>query len=251
MPQDPNPELTPRYRMASAYDTARRRIMIYGGFDGNSVRTETFEYTGAEWQPIAAAGGSLFATEMYAAYDITRREFITFGGTGGSIVGFGNQTHEYTPRCTAFFSQYGEGCDTTSVGIAAVSVLDPDGPGPVPPSLPRLGQTYQMQFSNIPATTPFPSFVIVAVGLSNTSFNGLPLPFPLSVLGLPAECNLLCSTDLLEVRAAPSGLVTFDVPIPSNNALFNMPIYSQAIIGGPVLFPLVGASRGGVGVIGI
>jgi hypothetical protein len=224
---------TPRYRTASAYDTARRRITVYGGFDGDTVRTETFEYTGANWQQISVGPGSLNATEMYAAYDSTRRRFVTFGGVGTV---FSNQTFEFNASCTASFSQFGNGCPT-SVGVGTVAATN----------LPRLGQTYTMEFSGIPLTTPG---VIIVVGLSNTSLSGIPLPLELSVIGLPG-CNLLCSAEVFQVVTTTSGLATFGVAIPNTANLINMPLYSQALIPDP-LAPNAsgGASRGGVGVIG-
>jgi len=253
----PPVELTPRYRAASAYDTARRRLTVYGGFDGALVKTDTFEFTGDEWRLINVGPGSLNATEMYAAYDSQRRRFVTFGGYG---VAFSNQTHDYNGSCTAFFSQFGEGCET-SIGVGAISVFDPDGPtGPVPPSLPRLGQQYQIQFSNIPPQTPpATTFVIVVVGLSNTTLSGIPLPLDLSVIGWacspPAPpcppCFLLTSADLLDVLETPTGLLTKNIAIPNTSTLTNLPLYSQALILDPGAPNGVGGtSRGGVGVIG-
>ena len=253
---------TPRYRMASGYDTVRRRLTIYGGFDGNAVLTQTYEYTGLtttppmqtatvwepNWQLISVGPGGTHATEMYAAYDSTRRKFYTFGGA--SAGGFSNQTHEYNASCTAIFSQFGVGCPT-SVGIATVSPADPDGEqGPLPPSLPRLGQTYTMQFANLPTV----GFIFVIVGLSNTSLSGIPLPIDLSILGL-VGCHLHTSNEVLQaLLIPPSGLVTFNVPIPpppGGNVFLNMPLYSQALIF-DALAPngAGGTSRGGVGVIG-
>ena len=246
---------TPRYRTASAYDTARRRITVYGGFDGDSVLTETYEYTGDNWQQIAVTGGSANATEMYAAYDSQRRRFVTFGGVGAS---FSNQTHEYNGSCPAFFSQFGNACPTSS-GLAEVSP-DPDGLGVLPPSPPRLGQPYGITFSNLPLQVTYPGlppmgpFVFVVIGLSNTSYNGIPLPLVLPVL-VPG-CNLLCSAENYAVLQGTSGLVTY-VPfpgpggIPNQPSLVNVPLYTQALILDPGAPNLEGgASRGGVGVIG-
>ena len=225
---------TPRYRTASAYDTARRRITMYGGYDGNTLRTETYEFTGADWPLVAVGAGSANSSEMYAAYDSQRRRFVTFGGAGAS---FSNQTHDYNGSCPAFFSQFGVGCPSSS-GVAEVTS----------PSLPRLGQFYTMQFSGLPIGAPA---AIVVVGVSNTSYIGLPLPLDLSFFFGFAGCSLLCSAESTASFLSPPPLLTHSFLIPNQANLVNMPLYSQAII-----FDLAapngagGTSRGGVGVIG-
>jgi hypothetical protein len=97
-------------------------------------------------------------------------------------------------------------------------------------------------------------FVFVVIGLSNTSYNGIPLPLVLPVL-VPG-CNLLCSAENYAVLQGSSGLVTY-VPfpgpggIPNQPSLVNVPLYTQALILDPgAPNGEGGASRGGVGVIG-
>ena len=44
-PVAPASSPTPRYRMASAYDSVRLRTVLYGGFDGTNVLTDTYEFS--------------------------------------------------------------------------------------------------------------------------------------------------------------------------------------------------------------
>ncbi|MEO6594604.1 MAG: kelch repeat-containing protein [Planctomycetota bacterium] len=229
---------SPRYRTSYAYDSVRQRPLMYGGYDGAQVLTETREWNGSEWILIATGAGNLQATEQYAGYDPVRRKFVTFGGVGTV---FSNQTFEYTGSTAGLFSLFGAGCATGS-GVSQITAALP----------PTLGQTLALTFTNIPTTPGNAYLMLVALGLSNTTWQGLPLPFDLAAIGL-GGCQLVVAADLLRTSAVAAGpTVPFAVSIPNQAALLNMSFYLQGVITQitPTNIGFIGASRGGRALIG-
>lgn len=224
---------TPRYRCAGAYDIARQRVIVYGGYDGTAVLTETVEYSGADWTTVTVGPGSTQATQMYAGFDAARGRMITFGGVGTL---FSSETWEYTGRPTAQFGLFGNGCDT-SLGLPSMEAT----------ILPRLGQTFTLVLGNLPQATGFAFF---AQGFSFTTWGANPLPYDLTPFGA-AGCSLLVSPDALFGIGAANGSATLTMAIPNTPSLQNLAMYLQAFIPddtGPNGFG--GMTRGGRAVLG-
>jgi hypothetical protein len=238
----PTPGVAPtaRYRPAAVYDSTRKRTVLYGGFDGTNVVRDTFEFNGDTWATIATgANVPQAATETLHAYDPVRKKFVLFGGFGTT---FSNQTWEYGYPATVnpgTFVQFGTACDTGPLPLEVTS------------SVPTLGQTWQLDYANLP--TALNTVLLVALGLSNQSWTGIPLPFDLAPLGL-AGCNLFVSADVINavLPAAGTGLAQHTLAIPNTASLENAVVYTQGIvleIGGPGL-GFVGTTKGGYAVIG-
>ncbi len=73
-----------RSRHAMAYDSARRRIVMFGGssdyeFSRNSVLGDTWEWDGQDWQGVSTTGPSPRAN-ISMAYDSVRRRTVLVGG---------------------------------------------------------------------------------------------------------------------------------------------------------------------------
>ncbi len=224
---------TPRYRASGVFDSTRQRLVMYGGFDGTDITNETWSYVGGTWTQVAG-GGSLQATEMYAAYDRQRGKTVTFGGVGSV---FSNETWEFTGANTGVLGTFGIGCPT-SQGIAFPTTQTP----------PRINTTYTIDWMGLPPATPA---VIVAHGVSNTLLGGaIPLPFELSIIDL-AGCNLLVSADLVGIEAASGGVASTSLVLPNTPAFINTSIYSQILIPDPAAPNTVGgASIGARSLIG-
>jgi hypothetical protein len=74
---------------------------------------------------------------------------------------------------------------------------------------------------------------VLAVGASNTSWSGTPLPLDLTVAGLPG-CFLYNSVDtVFPFVTTPAGLWGLPVPLPANPALAGTTAYAQAFLVGP------------------
>ena len=71
---------------------------------------------------------------------------------------------------------------------------------------------------------------MISVGVSNSIFNGQPLPLDLSIFGL-AGCFLYNSADLLiPFIATQDGLFGLPKPLPANPALAGMTTHYQAFL---------------------
>ena len=224
---------TPRYRSAYCYDSTRQRIVMYGGYDGVQIQTQTFEYTGEAWNPVTVGAGSPYATEMYAGFDPVRNRFVTFGGVGAL---FNNDTWEYLGLGTAAWNQFGQGCPT-SAGIGTISAV----------TLPRLGTQFTMELGNLPLTS---SFVFTAQGFSSTTWNNNPLPFDLTSLGVTG-CFLEVAADALLGVVASGGTAQFGFAIPNLPSLLNVAYFAQAFVPDPAAANgFGGMTRPGRGLIG-
>jgi hypothetical protein len=81
-----------RFAASFAFDLARGRAILYGGFDGAGMRADAWEFDGATWSPSAAAGPSAgYWNPM--VYDVARHRAVLFlAYTGFTTPG---QTWEY------------------------------------------------------------------------------------------------------------------------------------------------------------
>ena len=73
----------PRTEALVAYDTARKRVVMFGGQHGANGLADTWSWNGASWQPLATTGP---AARLGAAmaYDGARDRLVLFGGGAGA-----------------------------------------------------------------------------------------------------------------------------------------------------------------------
>lgn len=222
---------TARFRGMMEYDSDRSRTVFFGGFDGTQQRTETYEYGGDQWVQIPTGiDVPTSLTEMAAAYDPSQGKLRMFAGFGAS---FNNDTWQYTGDTSGTFTLYGTGCDTSA------------GPVDLAGTVPNIGTTLSLTYSNLGASPA----VIVVLGLSSESWNAIPLPFDLGLIGLNG-CNLLAAAEFLDVALTTAGTATYDVVIPANNALINQSLYCQGIAFTLPPLTFQGTTRGGRALIG-
>lgn len=95
------------------------------------------------------------------------------------------------------------------------------------------------------------SFALLLFGISDTSWNGLPLPFDLRLIGAPG-CSLLASgEDMQVVPTDAAGAGSFTYLIPNNIYLLRGRFYNQYLVRDPAANGLgFVVSNGGAGVIG-
>ena len=84
---------SPRDYHAMVYDLNRKKIVLFGGWDGSRYLGDTWEFDGVNWTSIQPAGspGSRYASDM--AYDPVRKRVVLFGGHDGT--NYLNDTWEY------------------------------------------------------------------------------------------------------------------------------------------------------------
>lgn len=223
---------SPRFRGVMEYDSQRSRSVYFGGYDGSLQRNETYEYSNGAWNLVTnGATPPTSTTEQTAGYDPVRRKLTMFGGFGTT---FNNENWQFTGNTSGLFTLYGVGCDLTSGAVALMG------------STPNINTTLNLTFSNLGTAQS----VLVALGFSDQSWSGLPLPFDLGLIGL-AGCNLLAAADIVDIRLAAAGTATYSVALPNQLSLVNQSLYVQGIVTdlSPTL-QFLGTSRGGRATIG-
>jgi len=82
----PSGEIGGRWDAASAFDSFRNRIVLFGGYGPGYVRmNDTWEWTGYRWQetctsPACIASRPTARSGAGGAYDSARKKFVVFGG---------------------------------------------------------------------------------------------------------------------------------------------------------------------------
>lgn len=144
------------------------------------------------------------------------------GGAGiiGNLVAHPNGVDatfsaEFVIGFAAFFTTSGTGCPS-SVGMSHLSA----------PAYPQLGQTFLVQMDNLSPV----GFPLMVLGVSDTIWSGIPLPFPVS-LAVPAaaSCNVLVSIDVVLSLTPAGNTATLSFPIPNNMALLGFTVYQQGV----------------------
>ena len=72
-----------RHSLAMAYDAARGRLVLFGGYGGSGVRlNDTWEWDGTNWSEVQAANAPPARNLHAMAYDAGRGRIVLFGGLG-------------------------------------------------------------------------------------------------------------------------------------------------------------------------
>lgn len=108
---------------------------------------------------------------------------------------------------------YGAGCEG-SAGVPRLSCA----------VRPQLGAALAMRVANVPA----PGLALLVMGLSNSTWNGLPLPLNLLSTGAPG-CWVLVSADATNLGIASGGVANITFQIPVSGAL-GVRLFQQAAV---------------------
>src|SRR5687768_7606780 len=81
--QFPTTDPGPLSYHAMAYDSARARMVVFGGFTGERTSSDTWEWDGLVWnlRPSASAPSPRWLSRL--AYDPVRGRMVLFGGSPG------------------------------------------------------------------------------------------------------------------------------------------------------------------------
>ncbi|MCB9881468.1 MAG: serine hydrolase [Planctomycetes bacterium] len=118
------------------------------------------------------------------------------------------------------YTDFGQGC----AGTAGTPILRGD-----PNRLPAYGRTLALGVANLPQ----PAVGAFFLGLSNTNYFGLPLPFDMTGLGATG-CPMDVSLDFAVGFASGTGFATLVVPIPDDDSLPGQVAYFQAVLLDPL-----------------
>ncbi len=70
-----------RWDHAMAYDSTRRRIVLFGGYGTDGVRDDTWEWDGVRWIEVTPAAAPPARSNHAMAYDAARGRVVLFGGS--------------------------------------------------------------------------------------------------------------------------------------------------------------------------
>lgn len=131
----------------------------------------------------------------------------------------GNAAFSYRLDSASFASEttrFGTACATSSNRMPAMTCQ--------PTSL---GSNLNLSLTNGPASSPG----VLLLGLSNSTWNGLPLPLPLASLGATG-CTLQVSIDTsIPITTTTSGSMSAGLPVPNVLGLYGSTLYFQAGLG--------------------
>jgi hypothetical protein len=172
-------------------------------------------------------GVTLSADNQRAAVSSTAQvvgppgRLVVFDAVAGTLlqdVQLGTMWNIYTTAWqdaspTATFDLYGGGC-AGALGVPSLAAA--------PGQRPALGTTFQVIANRLPLNV-----ALLQVGLDATTFGGLPLPFDLSVIGMPGCLLWLAPISSLLLTGA-GGQATWSWLLPNDPMLFGARVYLQA-----------------------
>jgi hypothetical protein len=163
---------------------------------------------GAQTLPDVSPG--MVFTLAFATPAIHRVVITETSGT----VGWDNVEFQPVRRAASYLA-YGAGC----TGALGVPVLAAEAG-----SLPLPGTTFTATISGAPAGA-----ALMATGLSDTQWEGLPLPLPLAAVGMPG-CQLFAEALWLDVVTSTGTTVAWSLTLPAGSALSGLRFFQQGFV---------------------
>jgi len=203
----------PRYYTSMVYDVATNRVVLHSGYDGAVTFGDTFEYDGVNWVQIAGPQPTVARDSMAMAYDVTNSQTVLFGGWDVNGVAIG-ETWGYGAAAGATYSVFGAGC-TGSAGV----------PSLVAQNVPTMGTNFSLDCVNLPAGG---GLAYMALGFSNTVWNGIPLPASLAPFGF-GGCQGYISPDDGALIVNNAGVANWTIAIPNSPALAGFVFFNQCV----------------------
>jgi hypothetical protein len=200
------------------YDPRAERVVLFGGETSFGVQSDAWSWNGTGWtfhQPTSSTPPPRRGTVLL--HDPSANRILLHAGGNGTTLY--NDLWQFDVPVFWRSNTSGTGCQGSNGRTMALSIATG--------STGVIGQTMQMQLTNVPFAFFLPYGLL---GLSNTTFNGLPLPLDLTVIGLTG-CTAYTSGDTSLPMSLPSaaGTSTWSLPIPSGSYLLGIEIYLQGL----------------------
>jgi hypothetical protein len=205
-----------------ALEAARKpptSCLAWTGYDilGNGSGVDQFTRfyaTGTNVRLIAPATNGSAPFRYWVWTELGMRHFVYTPTLHLTFASVGLQaTAHYATYVPGSFTAFGAGCRGSSNAVL----------GQVAAGTPDIGQTATYQGQLAP---PFGS-VWLMLGLSNTAFGALPLPFDNGPIGAPG-CFTYCSHDVIyPLTASFQGLASVAVPFPNATNLVGSRVHTQ------------------------
>lgn len=204
------------------FDPVRAVAVLYGGQSPQVTDLhDTWEWDGAAWTQIQSPTAPTAAHGMAMVYEPGTQSILLFGGRANGALR--NETWRLVSANAPLASAtpYGSGC----AGPAGVPSLQANGA-----SVPRLGQELVLTLGNLPPSPLNLPFGVL--GLSDTTWNGQPLPLALDPFGFPG-CVALLAPSPPTVLGNIGGTATWTLPVPPAAELLGFTFFAQAGVSVP------------------
>jgi hypothetical protein len=222
-----------RYDLRLSFDPHRGRVVLFGGHD--NFYSDSHDWDGAAWTAHAPAVRPPAVSAEPITFDSHRRVAVALVNAHGA-----NTTWELAilPAVAGRWTAFGTACPT-SAGLPVFAAVT---------AAPVVGESFRTQVTNMP-THPLAGAVGV-LGASRTSWNGIPLPVDLGIVGMTG-CTLLAAPDLFLPLPRAGSTADWTLPIPLDHALAGAGFFQQVILGDPGINVLgLAATSGGDAVVG-
>ncbi|MCR9248345.1 MAG: hypothetical protein NXI31_25230 [bacterium] len=207
----------PRSDFAMSYDPNAERVVVHGGLAGACLG-DLWTWNGTSWTYHEPGPTSLSTRHGHTlVFERSSNRHLIYGGTCNS------QTNAelWEAGLPVFWrwSPYGSGC-IGSQGTPQLTVKNG--------SSAIIGQTLQLEISNVPTFGPFASAFGV-LGINRSLFLGQPIPFDLGFFQLPG-CLAWTSSDFSFAASLPvNGISTWDFPLANTGLLLGFELNLQGI----------------------
>jgi len=205
--------------LVMAYDPKAERVLASGGETDTGCVSDAWSWDGSAWLRLLPTNGTLPSARRDAQlfFDPAANQLRLFGGGCGAE--FSDELWVFQLPVFARSESFGVGC-AGSNGVPALSLVGG--------ALPVLGATLDFAYDNGPTV---PGLVpIMSIGFEDQTFQGLPLPLPLAVLGLPG-CTLYHSAEFSEsfVATATAGQFSWSLSLPNNAGFLGQEMFFQGL----------------------
>lgn len=204
------------------FDPSRNVAVLYGGRSGPTTDLhDTWEWDGAAWTQIQSPTAPTAAHGMAMVYEPGTQSVLLFGGRANGALLDETWRLVSTNAPPASVTPYGNGC----AGPAGVPSLQASGT-----SVPRLGHELVLTLGNLPPSPLNLPFGVL--GLSDTTWNGQPLPMALDPFGFPG-CVALLAPSPPTVLGNIGGTATWTLAVPPAAELLGFTFFAQAGVSVP------------------
>jgi hypothetical protein len=225
VPQGALPQ--PRYLHGAVFDSARGRLVLFGGLDDRvapSLLAQTLEWDGQSWSEVPVCPSPKPRVHQMLAYDDRAGRTVLYGGGDPISARYGDTWWYGYP---ASFTPFGRGCAGTQ------------GPPALSASAPILGTAFTVRV----APSRDGGVGAVVLGDSQRFWAGTRLPLDLGHAGMPG-CLLFVSMVATGGLVGSGGTATWTATVPNDQALLGAPLFLQAALLDPLVVRLLVSNAG-------
>lgn len=206
-------------RSAIAYDRGRQRVVLHGGTAPGLDSGGVWEFDGTAWTARTTSGAPNSIWNAAMAYQSSAGRMLLFGGTDlQQGINLRTRTLQFVTGYVATSAAHQPGC----IGPGGVPTL-----AAVSGSRPVLGTTYNVRFSSLPNTPA--ALVFAALGGSDQTWNGTPLPLDLTPIGY-TSCMLRIEPATIELLSNNAGIANWGISVPNTPSLDGAVFFMQGLV---------------------